>query len=307
VHVHRGRPADSALGAALAISLLILGVEVAGGLLAHSLALLSDAGHIVTDVAALGLAWIALRVARRPVNARRSYGYHRAGVLVGMFNAGTLVLVVLAIAFEALQRLQHPQPVQGPLVVGAALLAVGGNAYIALRLRGAGRSLNLRAAMLHVVGDLAASAAAVLAGIVIVLTGWVYADPLLALGIAVLIAWSAGRILYETYNILMEGVPQHLDLAAMEAEVVAMPGVMSVHDVHVWAIDSEQVAFSCHLVVGEQALSDAEHLVREVEAVLCDRHGIGHTTIQVETCHPCLDGTGHAAGEHNHPHPVAVG
>jgi cobalt-zinc-cadmium efflux system protein len=306
VHVHRERPADSALGAALAISLLILGIEVAAGLAAHSLALLSDAGHIVTDVVALGLAWVALRSARRPADPKRSYGYHRAGVLAGMVNGGTLVLVVLFIAYEASQRLLHPQPVQGPLVIAAAMLAVVANGYIALRLRGAGQSLNVRAAMLHVVGDLAASAAAVLAGLVIVLTGWVYADPLLSLAIAALIAWSAVGIMRETYNILMEGVPRHLNLAAMEAELEAMPGIVSVHDVHVWALDSDQIAFSCHVVVAEQPLADAEHLVREAEAVLCDHHGIGHTTIQVEYCHPCPDGAGHGAGEHNHPHPAAI-
>ena len=306
MHVHRERPPDSALGAALGISVLVLAVEVGAGLFGHSLALLSDAGHIVTDVVALGLAWLALRTARRPADPRRSYGYHRAGVLAGMVNAGTLVVVVLFIAFEASQRLLHPQPVQGPLVIAAALLAAVANGYVALRLRGAGHSLNVRAAMLHVIGDLAASAAAVLAGLVIVLTGWTYADPLLSLGIAALIAWSAVAIMRETSNILMEGVPRHLDLAAMEAELAAMPGVVSIHDVHVWALDSDQVAFSCHLVVDEPRLADAEHLVRDAEALLCDRHRVGHTTIQVEYCHPCAAGAGHGVGEHNHPHAAAA-
>ena len=310
MHKHRERPADSALGLALLLSLAVLGVEVVAGLAAHSLALLADAGHIVTDVAALGLAWAALRFARRPVNARRSYGYHRAGVLAGMVNGGTLVLVVLGIAYEASRRLLNPQPVQGPIVIAAALVAVAANAFIALRLRQAGRSLNIRAALLHVVGDLAASAAVVVAGLVIVLTGWLYADPLLSLAIAALIAWSAVRIMYETYNILMEGVPRHLDLPAVEAELAATPGVVSIHDVHVWGLDSEQVAFSCHLVVEEQPLAAAEHLMRTLETMLCDRYGIGHTTIQVEYCHPCAPdaepGAGHGAGQHNHPHAATV-
>jgi len=303
VHKHRERPADSALGLALLLSLAVLGVEVVAGLAAHSLALLADAGHIVTDVAALGLAWAALRFARRPVNARRSYGYHRAGVLAGMVNGGTLVLVVLGIAYEASRRLLNPQPVQGPIVIAAALVAVAANAFIALRLRQAGRSLNIRAALLHVVGDLAASAAVVVAGLVIVLTGWLYADPLLSLAIAALIAWSAVRIMYETYNILMERMPRHLDLPAVEAELAATPGVVSIHDVHVWGLDSEQVAFSCHLAA-------AEHLMRPLETMLCDRYGIGHTTIQVEYCHPCAPdaepGAGHGAGQHNHPHAATV-
>jgi len=165
------------------------------------------------------------------------------------------------------------------------------------------KSLNMRAAFLHVAGDIGASAGVVIAGVVILLTGWLYIDPILSLGIAALIAWGAWRIVRETINLLLEGTPPDIDLSAVADEIKRSDQVVSFHDLHVWALSSEDIALSVHVVVDDTPLSDAEHIVRSLEQRLCGRFDIGHTTIQVESCHPCGE-IHHGAGEHNHPHAV---
>ncbi len=297
-HVH-GRGA--ALRAALALTLAILLIELAGGLLSHSLALISDAGHVLTDVFALGLAWFAVEQAKRPADLRRTYGYHRVSLLAALVNAVTLIIIVVAIAYEAVRRLAEPQHVHGGIVIATALAGIAINVVVILMLRGDSRSLNLRAALLHVTGDVAASVGVVIAGAVILLTGWLYIDPLLSLAIAGLIAFSAWRIVRESVNLLMEGTPTEIDLTAVTAEITGTDRVTSVHDLHVWALSSDETALSCHVVVGDCPLQDAEHVVRDLESRLCSKFAIGHTTIQVESCHPCgvID---HGAGAHNHPH-----
>ena len=286
---------------ALGLTLAILVIELAGGLLSHSLALLSDAGHVLTDVFALGLAWFAIEQAKRPADQRRSYGYQRVGILAALLNALTLMVIVLAIAVEAVRRLMAPVPVEAGVVIITALLGISVNAFVIHLLRGGGPSLNLRAALLHVTGDVAASVGVVVAGVVIVLTGWLYIDPILSLAIAALIAYGAWKIVRETVNLLMEGTPREINLPAITRQITSTPNVSGVHDLHVWALSSEQVALSCHVVVGDISLGDAEHVIRDLEHRLCDRFAIGHTTIQVESCHPCGE-IHHRAGEHNHPH-----
>jgi cobalt-zinc-cadmium efflux system protein len=295
------RSRGSALRLALALTCVVLVVELVGGLISHSLALLSDAGHVLTDVFALGLAWFAVAQANRPADARRSYGYHRVSILAALVNSVTLIVIVIAIAYEAVRRLAHPEPVQGGVVIVAAVVGIAINTFVAFGLRGQSHSLNLRAAMLHVAGDIGASVGVVVAGAVILLTGWLYIDPLLSLGIAVLIAFGAWRIVRETVNLLMEGTPAEIDLEAVTREITGTRLVSGMHDLHVWALSSDQVALSCHVVMGDCALEDAEHVVRNLEQRLCERFAIGHTTIQVESCHPCGE-IEHGAGEHNHPH-----
>jgi cobalt-zinc-cadmium efflux system protein len=290
---------------ALALTCVILAVEFAGGLFSHSLALLSDAGHVLTDVFALGLAWFAVEQAKRPADQRRSYGYHRVSILAALVNAVTLIVIVIAIAYEAVRRIANPEPVQGAVVIVSALVAIAVNSYIAVGLRGDTKSLNLRAAMLHIVGDIAASIGVVVAGAVILLTGWLYIDPLLSLAIAVLIAFGAWRIVRETVNLLMEGTPGDINLGAVTSEIMDTGRVTGMHDLHVWALSSDEMALSCHVVVGDQPLADAEHIVRDLEKRLCARFDIGHTTMQVESCHPCGE-IHHGAGDHNHPHVLTV-
>jgi cobalt-zinc-cadmium efflux system protein len=307
-HLH-GRASGGALAQAFALTAVVLAVEVAGGLLSHSLALLADAGHILTDVVALGLAWFAVRQAARPADERRTYGYQRAGILSALVNGALLVLVVFAVLYEAVRRLAQAEPVDGRIVIATAAVAVVVNLFIAVKLHGEGGhgDLNVRAALLHVLGDLAASAGVILAGIVILLTGWLPIDPLVSIGISLLIAWSGVRLVAETTNILLEGTPAGLDMAQLRAQMESTSGVGGVHDLHVWALSGTERALSAHVVAADPELSgeDAEHLVRRLEQVLCDRFDLGHTTIQVEVCHPCADDPhGAGAGAHNHPHPV---
>lgn len=296
------RQRGGALKTALALTCAVLLVEAAGGFWAHSLALLSDAGHVLTDVFALALAWFALEQAKRPSDLRRSYGYHRVSVLAALLNGVILILIVLGIVAEAIRRLAQPQPVQGGIVIAAALVAIAINSFVLLTLREHRRNLNLRAAVLHVAGDAAASVAVVIGGAIILITGWVYIDPLLSIAIAVLIALGAVSIVRETVNLLLEGTPQEIDVDAVSDEIAQTNLITDVHDLHVWALSSDEMALSCHVVVGEECpLGDAEHAVRDLEGRLCDRFGIGHTTIQVESCHPCGE-IHHGVGEHNHPH-----
>lgn len=299
---HNRSGAGSRLRLALFLTALILVVEAAAGWAAHSLALLADAGHILTDVVALGLAWFAVAQAGRPADARRTYGYHRAGILAAMANGAVLVAVVAVIAAEAIRRLQNPRPVQGGLVIAAAAVAIVVNSFVGLSLRGGDRDLNIRAALLHVVGDLAASAGVVVAGVVIVLTRWYPIDPILSLGIAALVAYGAWSIVRRTVNILLEGAPAGLDLRLVRGEIEDFAGVASAHDLHVWSLSAQETALSVHVVVSDTQLADAELTVRALETRLCDRFGIGHTTIQLESNGPCTDDISHRPGEHNHPH-----
>ena len=302
----REERSSAGLKRAFALTFAVLLVELAGGLLSHSLALLSDAGHVLTDVFALGLAWFAVQQSQRPADHRRSYGYQRVSILAALLNAVTLIVIVLAIGFEAVRRLMAPQPVHGGIVIVTALIGIAINAVVIFGLRGETRSLNIRAAFLHVAGDIGASIGVVVAGVVILLTGWLYIDPILSLGIAALIALGAWGIVRETVNLLMEGTPRDVDLDLVTREITGTERVTGLHDLHVWALSPEAVALSVHVVVGECPLADAEHLVRDLEQRLCSRFDIGHTTIQVESCHPCGE-IEHGAGAHNHPHDHANG
>src|SRR5258708_3166078 len=215
---------------ALVLTCVVLAVELVGGLLSHSLALLSDAGHVLTDVFALGLAWFAVAQANRPADNRRSYGYHRVSTLAALVNSIVLIGIVIAIGYEALRRLANPEPVQGGIVIIAALLGIAINLYVAFGLRGDSHNLNMRAALLHVTGDIGASIGVVLAGAVILLTGWLYIDPLLSIAIAVLIAYGAWRIVRETVNLLMEGTPRDIHLPAVASEISGTKLISSTHD-----------------------------------------------------------------------------
>src|SRR5450759_5435877 len=201
-------------------------------------------------------------------------GYHRVSILAALVNSVTLIVIVLVIAYEAVRRLAHPEPVQGGVVFIAALAGIAINLFVAFGLRGDSGTLNVRAALMHVLGDIGASVGVVVSGIVILLTGWLYIDPLLSLGIAVLIAFGAWGIVRETVNLLMEGTPGEIDLAAVTKEITSSELVTSMHDLHVWALSSDEMALSCHVVVGECPLGDAELVVRDLESRLCGKFAI---------------------------------
>jgi cobalt-zinc-cadmium efflux system protein len=269
------------------LTIVILLVEVAGGLVAHSLALLSDAGHVLTDVVALALAWFAATQAERPADARKTFGYHRIGILAAQVNAATLFLIVAAIGVEALQRLRSPQPVTPWVMFAAAGLGLLVNLYIGIGLRAqGGESLSVRAAMLHVFGDVAAGAAVIVGGVIIALTGWYPADPLISLIIAALITIGAWRVLRASLDILMEATPRGLNVTRLADDMAAMPGVSGVHDLHVWSIAGGMHALSAHVQVANRPLADCDALLERLNQLLRDRYHIAHTTIQME-CAAC--------------------
>jgi cobalt-zinc-cadmium efflux system protein len=275
------------LRTAFLLTIAILLVEVVGGLFSRSLALLSDAGHMLTDVVALGLAWFAAVQAERPADARKTFGYHRTGILAAQVNAVTLIVIVVVIAYEAVRRLQHPTTVTPWVMFAAAAVGIALNLYLGLGLRGEGsENLNVRAAVLHMFGDVGASVAVIVGGIIILLTGWYPADPLISLGIAALIAWGAWGMLRQTTDVLMEATPRSLNVAQLVRDIVKLPGVSDVHDLHIWSIAGGMHALSAHVQVSERPLSACDAILETLNQVLKERYHIAHTTIQFE-CAGC--------------------
>jgi cobalt-zinc-cadmium efflux system protein len=281
-HSHGGT--GSRLRTAFFLTLLILLVEVAGGLASHSLALLSDAGHVLTDILALGLAWFAAVRAVRPPDAHNTYGYYRTGILAALANAVTLIAVVAAIAFEAIQRLRHPESVTPWIMVLAACVGIGVNLYIALGLRSEGsENLNVRAALLHALGDIGASVGVIVGALVIMFTGWQYADPLISLAIAALVAKNAWDLLVRAVDILMEATPRDLNVAQLVRDVITLPDITAVHDLHIWSIAGGHNVLSAHVQVSEDcSLSRCDCILDEIHCLVCERYHISHTTIQLE-------------------------
>ena len=280
---HHGRVSDRRMMLAIVLTLAFVGGEAVAGWLGRSVALLSDAGHNLADAMALGFSWYALWIAGRPSSAARTYGYHRVGILAALVNAVALVVIALLIGWEAMQRLLHPQPVLGAVMIGVALAAVVVNATIALWLQsGARHDLNVRSAYLHMIGDAAAGCAVIVAGIIVGVSGSPLADPLVSFIIAALILWSSWGILKESVNVLLESSPAGLDMVAVERAIEQVPGVLDVHDLHVWTVGPGVVACSCHILVAEQSISSGQQVLRAVIADLDRRFHINHTTVQVE-------------------------
>jgi len=303
--------AKRTLRLAFFLTLLILVAEIIGGLLANSLALLSDAGHVLTDIFALGLAWFATAQAERPANARNTFGYYRVGILAALLNALTLILVTLWILWEAIQRLQHPEPIEPLPMFTTALLGLAVNIFVAFGLSKDKENLNMRAASLHVLGDIGGSVAVVASGIIILLTGWNLADPLLSIGIALLIAFGSWSVLRETTDILLEAVPKDINLAAMVGDMRQIAGVQDVHDLHVWCITSNMYALSCHAQIDDLPPSQSATILNSMEQLLLEKYHIGHTAIQFEShahqkSHCCAEDGLYcrlrADREHDHEH-----
>lgn len=281
-HNHTHGMAKRTLRLAFFLTIIILVAELVGGILANSLALLSDAGHVVTDIFALGLAWFAAVQADRPANARNTFGYHRVGILAALLNAVTLIIIAAAISWEAFQRFQHPEPVQPLIMFLSASIGIVVNLFIGFGLQKEGHNLNIRAATLHVFGDVIASVGVIVAGIIILLTGWTLVDPLLSVGIAVLIALGAWSILRETTDILLEAVPRNISLAHLVADMKYVEGVKDVHDLHVWCIASGMYALSCHTLINDLPPSGSSPILQSLTTMLSEKYHIGHATIQFE-------------------------
>jgi cobalt-zinc-cadmium efflux system protein len=283
VHVHGG---DQHTSKVLRISLLVTAAYivllVVAGIRAHSLALLSEAGHNLADFVALLLSLVAVFLHTRPPSATHTYGYHRAGVLAALVNAATLVIISFLIFYEAFRRTQQPHPVHAATMMWVAAAGVIMNGAIALMLYRTHRDVNIRSALLHEIGDTLSTAAVIAGGWAILITGQSWIDSALSFGIGALILWSSFGILRETLNILLEGMPRGMKLAAVEAGIREVEGVNDVHDLHVWSIGSETSALSCHISIADIPPSASERILREVKERLHHDFRIDHTTIQFE-------------------------
>lgn len=280
-HAHsHGDSAGRAYFVALLVTLAYAGVEAAGGWWSGSLALMSDSGHMFSDGAALALAAVAARLASRPPGSRHSYGWARAEVIGALVNGLLMLGIVIWLVVEAVQRLLHPQEVHGGAVIWIAFVGLVLNAVVAYVLGHGEESLNRRAALIHVLGDLVSSVAALIAGAVIYYTGWVLIDPILSLVIGTLIFASTLNLLRETLHVLMEGVPRAVDFKTIGSALVTVEGVARVHDLHVWTIAFNRIALSAHLEIGR--LQDWPRILREASDLLRSRFGIDHVTLQPE-------------------------
>ena len=305
VHVHRAGGPTRVLKISLGVTLAYIVLLVIAGIRAHSLALLSEAGHNLSDFLALLLSLVAVYFQSRPASSTKTYGYQRAGVLAALANATSLVGVSFFIFYEAAQRLQHPEHVHASVMMWVAAAGVVMNGVIALLLYRSGGDVNIRSALLHEVGDTLSTAAVIVGGWAILVTGNYWIDSALSLGIGALILWSGFGIVRETLNILLEGTPRGMRLEKIESAIRSVEGVNDVHDLHVWSIGSESHALSCHISIADIPPSISERILRDVKERLFHNFHIDHTTIQFEhvvceVAHGCVIPVNETAEEHHH-------
>ncbi len=283
-HTHHGHSHGAgkrALTFVFVLTTAFLALEIVGGLLTGSLALLADAGHMASDAVSLGLALFAVWLAERPATPQRSFGYKRAEILAALANGVTLVAVSVWIFFEAFRRLQDPQPILGGWMMAVAVVGLVVNVAGALVLsRSGGESLNVEGALRHVLADLLGSIGVIVAAVVILLTGWQYADPLISVVIGVLVLASSWKLLSESTNILLESTPRDVDAEEVGRRMAAVDGIEEVHDLHIWTITSGFPALAAHVLVGTDENCHARR--RDLEALLAQAFGIEHTTLQVD-------------------------
>lgn len=301
-HVDRrlAGPPVTRLWIIFALTALFMVVEVVGGWLSGSLALLADAGHMLTDVGAIGLTLLAARIAQRPASQTKTYGYLRWEILAALVNGALLFGIAALVVYEAVRRISHPEPIRGGLFLAVALAGLAVNGVSLWLLHGAQRHHhNTRGAYLHILGDLLGSAGAVAAAVVVLSTGWTLADPIISVALSLLILVGAWRLVRESSDILLDAVPSHIELADVERRMRAVPGVLAVHDLHVWTVTSGMVAMSGHALVPDLAAHPGvlEAIRRSLGGL-----GIGHVTIQLETRAGCVEAArdGHPMAEPDH-------
>ena len=311
MHVHDSPGGSEKTSRVLRVSLVVTAVYivllVVAGIRAHSLALLSEAGHNLSDFFALLLSLTAVYLQSRPPSSTKTYGYHRAGVLAALVNAVSLVAVSGFIFYEAFRRLQNPQQVHASVMISVAAAGVVMNGVIALLLYRAGCDVNIRSALLHEIGDTLSTGAVILGGWAIMATGRYWIDPVLSVAIGVLILWSGFGIVRETLNILLEGTPRGVKLEQVEAAMRRIDGVNDVHDLHVWNIGSETRALSCHISIEDIPPSVSERILRDLKECLRHDFHISHTTIQFENvecevAHGCVIPVAESTGTKAHKH-----
>jgi cobalt-zinc-cadmium efflux system protein len=302
---HGGDRTSRVLNISLLVTAIYIAVLVIAGIRAHSLALLSEAGHNLSDLLALLLSLVAVRIQARPPSATKTYGYHRAGVLAAMVNAGSLIIISFFIFYEAVRRMRAPGYVDSGLMMKVAAVGVVMNGVIAFLLYRTRGDVNIRSALVHELGDTLSTAAVIVGGWAIRYTGQYWIDSALSFGIGALILWSSFGILRETLNILLEGTPRGMKLAHVEAAIRKIDGVNDVHDLHIWSIGSESHALSCHIAIADIPPSVSERILREVKEALHHGFRIEHTTIQFEhveceVAHGCVLPVNEGEEHHHH-------
>jgi len=280
---HRHRPSERrGLMLALVTTTVILVAEAVGGWLSNSLALLADAGHMLSDALALALAYAAIALAERPATRSKTYGWYRLEILAALLNGVILVLISVFVVWEAYERLMSPPTVQVPLMIGIALIGLAANALGLFFLSGHGGSLNMRGAYLHIVGDLLSSVGVVIGGVVMWTTGAMWIDPLLSVLISLIIVASAWRLLRESVDVLLEATPAGIDHAEVERRIMAVDNVVGVHDLHIWCLTSGLNALSCHVEVPDEFLPRCDALLDVIRHVAREEFQISHVTVQIE-------------------------
>ena len=288
-HTHFGdvaRQTSSRLGLSLLLTLGFVFIEAIAGIIGNSLALLTDAAHNLTDVIALGLSWYAIRLTSQPADGRKTYGYHRAGILVALLNSTTLVLISLGIFYEAYHRFINPPEVQSGILIGVGLVAVVINLVTALLVRkGSKNDLNIRAAFLHLMGDVLSTVGAVIAGVIIYFTKANWLDPLVSVLIGFLILYNAWGILRDAVDILLESTPRDVDAGKLVHDMMQVKGVLGVHDLHVWSLTENLRTMSAHILTDDLSISAGADIQRQINEVVFHRYNIAHATLQLE----CVD------------------
>jgi cobalt-zinc-cadmium efflux system protein len=274
------------LSLSLFLTLAFVIIEAGAGIFANSLALLTDAAHNLTDVIALGLTWFAVRVTAQPANAQKTYGYHRAGILVALINSTTLVLISLGIFYEAYRRFMNPPEVQSGILIVVGLIAVVINLVTArLVQHGSENDLNLRSAFVHLMGDVLSTVGAVIAGVIIYFTKANWLDPLVSVLIGFLILYNAWGILRDAVDILLEGTPRDVNIKNMVADIAAVEGVLGIHDIHVWSLTQSLRTMSAHILTDDLHISAGANIQRQISEIVRHRYNISHATLQLE----CVD------------------
>jgi cobalt-zinc-cadmium efflux system protein len=284
---HHALPIASKLKFGIMLTSFILVVEVAGGLLSNSLALLADAGHLFTDVIALTLSWYGVKQAERPASHSMTFGYHRIGVLIAVVNAISIFVIAAVIFYEAFQRFGQPPEVNSLLMLTVAMVGLVVNLFVVFWLRKEQRgNLNVRSAFWHALGDALASIGVILGGIIILLTGWFVVDPIISAFIGLIIILAAWRILKEGLRVLLEATPPEINVKKLLKTLSHVPGVRAVHDIHVWSISPQLHTMSCHVLIDDLPTSEAAAIRQKIEVMLRQQYDIEHSTIQME-CEQC--------------------
>ncbi len=287
-HSHTPSASSRVLLVSFALTLAFVVLELFSGIFAHSLALISDAGHNFADALALILAFGAAKIAQGPSTSSRTFGYHRATILVALINALSLVLIALYIFWEAYSRLGDAQAVNSRLMIGVAFIALVLNGVIAFSLRKGTHDLNTKSAYVHMLGDALASIGVIVAGVIILFTGAYWADSAVSVLIGLFILWSSWSVIREATDVLMEAAPKGLDVQEVENTIKKISGVLTVHDLHVWTISSGMLACSCHVLVSRKTVEEGQQVIKDIIHDLQNRYHLSHTTIQIEVegCDP---------------------